>query len=202
RLLQLLHQVGERRRADGFLLRQLIYRFRRHVEDHALVATLDQAAHHIRAHSSETDHAELHVCSSLRRGVFEFRLLSASCRPSPASSQALFLTTSLFDAMTASSSFQDFTNDLAPSSWSWMARAWTSTPTLANSASTSSQSPPSAGRIEPSSLCKASAFKVASGMVFTVNGAASPLTYRMSDADGSLVPVLAHSRRCGRAPAL
>ena len=42
----------------------------------------------------------------------------------------------------------------------------------------------------------------ASGMVFTVNGAASALMYRTSDAFGSLVPVLAHSRRCGRAPAL
>src|SRR5262245_14156859 len=116
--------------------------------------------------------------------------------------QLVFFTASLFEAMTASSSFQDFTNDSAPSSCSRAARAPTSTPALANSASTSSQSPPSAGRIEPSSLCKASAFRVASGMVFTVNGAASPLTYRMSDADGSLVPVLAHGRRCGRAPAL
>ena len=41
-----------------------------------------------------------------------------------------------------------------------------------------------------------------SGMVFTVNGAARALMYRMSEALGSLVPVLAHSRRCGRAPAL
>jgi hypothetical protein len=39
-------------------------------------------------------------------------------------------------------------------------------------------------------------------MVFTVNGAASARTYRTSDASGSLVPVLAHSRRCGRAPAV
>ena len=48
----------------------------------------------------------------------------------------------------------------------------------------------------------ASAFSVASGIVFTVNGAASALTYSTSEACGSLVPVLAHSRRCGRAPAL
>src|SRR5262249_34411204 len=41
-----------------------------------------------------------------------------------------------------------------------------------------------------------------SGMVFTVKGAARLFTYRMSDALGSLVPVLAHSSRCARAPAL
>jgi integrase len=35
-----------------------------------------------------------------------------------------------------------------------------------------------------------------------VNGACSALTYSTSDASGSLVPVLAHSSRCGRAPAL
>ena len=39
-----------------------------------------------------------------------------------------------------------------------------------------------------------------SGMVLTVNGAASASTYRTSEALGSLVPVLANSRRCGRPP--
>ena len=38
-------------------------------------------------------------------------------------------------------------------------------------------------------------------MVLTVNGAASPCTYRVSEAAGSLVFVLAHSSRCIRAPA-
>ena len=53
----------------------------------------------------------------------------------------------------------------------------------------------------PTSPWSAKAFSVPSGMVFTVNGAASALIYRMSDAFGSLVPVLAQSRRCGRRPA-
>lgn len=48
----------------------------------------------------------------------------------------------------------------------------------------------------------ARAFNVASGIVFTVNGAASAWIYRRSEASGSLVPVLAHSRRWGRAPTL
>ena len=41
---------------------------------------------------------------------------------------------------------------------------------------------------------------MSSGMVLTVNGAASPCTYRVSGAAGSLVLVLAHSSRCIRAP--
>jgi len=43
------------------------------------------------------------------------------------------------------SSFQDFTNEVAPSSWSFVARASQSTPALANWAKTVSQFPPSAG---------------------------------------------------------
>src|SRR5579872_734933 len=39
-------------------------------------------------------------------------------------------------------------------------------------------------------------------MVFTVNGAARAWTYMMSEALGSLVPVLAQSSLCGRAPKL
>ena len=39
-------------------------------------------------------------------------------------------------------------------------------------------------------------------MVFTVKGAASAWTYKMSEAFGSLVPVLAQSSLWGRAPAL
>ena len=53
--------------------------------------------------------------------------------------QPAFLSASLLDAMHASSSFQDLTNDLAPSSWSWAARASVSMPALANLANTSSQ---------------------------------------------------------------
>ena len=38
--------------------------------------------------------------------------------------------------------------------------------------------------------------------IAAVNGAAIAWTYRMSEAAGSLVPVLAHKSRCGRAPRL
>ena len=69
-------------------------------------------------------------------------------------------------------------------------------PACANWPSIASQSPPSAATIEPSS---ARAFKVASGMVLTVNGAASALTL---GALGFLAPVLAQRSLCGRAPAL
>src|SRR5262249_13941512 len=78
----------------------------------------------------------------------------------------------LFAAMTLMSSFQEATNAFAPSSWSWLARASTSTPARANRASTSSESPPSVGSISPRSPWSASAFNVPSGMVFTVKGAA------------------------------
>ena len=43
---------------------------------------------------------------------------------------------------------------------------------------------------------------VVSGIVLMVNGAWRAVTYSTSEASGSLVPVLAHSSRCGRAPAL
>ena len=56
--------------------------------------------------------------------------------------------------------------------------------------------------IAPSSPWSASAFRVFSGIVFTVSGAASALTYSTSEACGSFVPVLAQRRRCGRAPKL
>jgi hypothetical protein len=50
--------------------------------------------------------------------------------------------------------------------------------------------------------CSPNAFSVPSGMVSTVNGAASACTYSVSGAFGSLVPVLAHNSRCARAPML
>ena len=45
----------------AFSFDQLRHRLRRHVEDHAFVAALQQAAHHVRAHPAEADHSELHV---------------------------------------------------------------------------------------------------------------------------------------------
>src|SRR5262249_5425544 len=106
------------------------------------------------------------------------------------------------DLITPIKSLHEFTNDLAPSSCSRADSAWTSIFAAANCARTFSESPPSVGIVAPMVPCSASAFRVRSGIVFTVNGAARALTYRTSEAAGSLVPVLAHSRRCGRAPAL
>src|SRR5208282_3516878 len=71
--------------------------------------------------------------------------------------QLAFLMAELLESMHSNSSFQDFTNDLAPSSWSWPASASISIPALPNWARTSSQSPPSGGRIEPSWPCSARA---------------------------------------------
>ena len=65
RLRELLHEVRERAGADGLLARQLLHGLRRHVEDHALVAAAQQPPHHVRAHPSESDHAELHHAPSL-----------------------------------------------------------------------------------------------------------------------------------------
>ena len=57
---ELLHEVRERGGADRLLLDQLLHRFRRPVEDHALMASLEQPPHHVGAHSAESDHSELH----------------------------------------------------------------------------------------------------------------------------------------------
>ena len=77
-----------------------------------------------------------------------------------------------------------------------------SIPAAVNFANTCSQSPPSVAMIEPSSVSSASAFKVPSGIVSIVSGAARALTYRTGEAERSLTPVLAQRRRCGHAPAL
>jgi hypothetical protein len=60
RLCQFLYQVGERARADSVLCGHLRHRFWRHVEDHALMASLEQPPHHVGAHPAEADHSELH----------------------------------------------------------------------------------------------------------------------------------------------
>jgi hypothetical protein len=60
RLFQLLHEVGERRGPNGFLLGQLLYHGWRPVEDHAVMASLEKTPHHVGAHAAQADHAELH----------------------------------------------------------------------------------------------------------------------------------------------
>src|SRR6266513_1843284 len=92
------------------------------------------------------------------------------------------------------SSFHDFANACAPSRCSWSASASVSMPALANFASTASASPPSSAITLLSSPCSAKARSVFSGMVSMVSAAARASMYKVSDALGSLVPVLAHSR--------
>ena len=60
RLCQFLDEVRERGGTDGFLLDQPLHCFRRHVENHALVASFNQPPNHVCAHSAETDHSDLH----------------------------------------------------------------------------------------------------------------------------------------------
>ena len=47
----------------AFSLTSSFDRFGRHVEDHALVAVLDQPPHHVGAHPAQSDHSELHTGS-------------------------------------------------------------------------------------------------------------------------------------------
>src|SRR5437016_1339693 len=72
-------------------------------------------------------------------------------------------------------------------------------PALAKRASTASESPPSSAITPLISPCSAKTRSVFSGMVSMVSGAARASTYKVSEALGSLVPVLPQSRRCGRA---
>ena len=49
----------------AFSLTSSLHRLRRPVEDHALMAALQQPPHHVRAHPAKTDHSELHCYSFL-----------------------------------------------------------------------------------------------------------------------------------------
>ena len=64
RLRQLLDELGQRGRADGFLLHQLGDRLRGHVVHDAFVPAPHEPAHHVRAHPAEADHSQLHALSS------------------------------------------------------------------------------------------------------------------------------------------
>src|SRR4026208_1810663 len=66
---------------------------------------------------------------------------------SPPCIQPAFARVALLEAITSIRSFQELTNDLAPSSWSFAARSSMSIPAAANSSRTASQSPPSADMI-------------------------------------------------------
>src|SRR5207253_8620443 len=91
----------------------------------------------------------------------DFLLVSVQCLPREAcgqrrpchrsflSDQLALSKAAVLEAITSISSIHEATKDLAPSSWSVVARASTSTPAAANRASTFSLSPPSAVRIPP-----------------------------------------------------
>ena len=75
-----------------------------------------------------------------------------------------------------------------------------SIPASRNGASTSPSSAAVVGSAWTGASSAPTAWSVSSGIVSTVDGAASPRTYSSGGADGSLTPVLANSSRCGRAP--
>src|ERR1019366_9540940 len=60
RLPQLLDEIVERRRLTGALGGDRLHRRLGHVVRHALVSATHEAAHHVRAHASQADHANLH----------------------------------------------------------------------------------------------------------------------------------------------
>jgi len=64
-LCQHLYELGELRCSLGAFGDQLLHRVRIRVIDHALVARLDQALHHVRAHATKADHAQFHRQSPL-----------------------------------------------------------------------------------------------------------------------------------------
>src|SRR5690348_11825476 len=76
-----LDEFGNRPRADRLLLHKLRHGLGGHVEHHTLMATLQEAAHHIRSHPAEADHSQLHV-SALLEEVHE--LAMTACDPATA----------------------------------------------------------------------------------------------------------------------
>ena len=62
RLFEFLHEFRQRGSALRLLLDQLVDRVWRPVEHHAVVTLTHEPPHHVGAHSSKTDHAQLHRC--------------------------------------------------------------------------------------------------------------------------------------------
>ena len=60
-LLEPRHEVVQRGRSTGAFLGQPLDRRRAHVIDHALVTSFHEPPHHVGAHPTEADHAELHA---------------------------------------------------------------------------------------------------------------------------------------------
>jgi hypothetical protein len=59
-LTELADEVLQRRTTGSALFGEGVHCVRKHVVHHALMAGTDQAADHVGAHSSESDHSELH----------------------------------------------------------------------------------------------------------------------------------------------
>src|SRR5262249_23345149 len=64
RLFELFQEVRKRSCSHCAFLRQFAHRFRRQIEDNAVVPLLDQTSRHVGAHSSESYHSKLHKRSS------------------------------------------------------------------------------------------------------------------------------------------
>src|SRR5262245_43487309 len=60
RLGQFFNKIAEGRRADCLFLDQLLDCFLRPVEDHTLMASGEKPPHHVRSHSTKTNHSNLH----------------------------------------------------------------------------------------------------------------------------------------------
>ena len=60
----------------AFSLASSCHGLRRHVEDDAFVAALDEPAHHVRTHPAEADHSQLHrlilLCRTMFAAVYGF----------------------------------------------------------------------------------------------------------------------------------
>ena len=63
RLLEPPNEIRERGGSDRLLPDQLFHRFRRPVEDHALVASPEEPPYHVGPHPPQPDHPELHSAS-------------------------------------------------------------------------------------------------------------------------------------------
>ena len=75
---ELLGELRQRGGADGLLLDHVAHRVCGPVEHHALVAALQETAHHVGSHPAEADHSQLHRLASRRCCVG-----STCIRPAP-----------------------------------------------------------------------------------------------------------------------
>ena len=88
---QLLHEVGQRRRTRGSFFGQSGHRVRVHVECDAAMPVSHQTPHQVRAHPAESNHSQLHGCVGCHVPPFNLPCLGQpwesehSFRPAPPS---------------------------------------------------------------------------------------------------------------------